>query len=103
MASLNYNVDYHELDPGIRDVVKILRDGGVETYESCQSGDGHSFPEPTVRFHGNYVAGMQAVAVALNHGLHVLDLRRCWNILDGELVGPYWEMTFWLGAKEGPE
>ncbi len=25
-----------------------LRSGGIETFESCQGGPGHSFPDPTV-------------------------------------------------------
>ena len=39
------------LDPEIEDIVKILREHGVETYESCQGGPGHSYPRPAVRFH----------------------------------------------------
>jgi hypothetical protein len=40
------------LDPGIAPAVLVLRDAGVETFESCEGGEGHSYPEPTVRFHG---------------------------------------------------
>jgi hypothetical protein len=40
------------LDPGIRDVVAALDAEGIETFESCEGGDGHAFSEPTVRFHG---------------------------------------------------
>ena len=82
------------LDRGISYAVKVLRDGGVETYESCESGDGHCFPEPTVRFHGNQSAGLKAVSVAMSSGLPVSDLRRFWRVLDGELEGPSWEITF---------
>ena len=27
-----------ELDPGIRRIVQVLRENGIETYESCQGG-----------------------------------------------------------------
>jgi len=36
------------LDPGIAEYVAILCAAGVETYESCQGGDGHALPHPTV-------------------------------------------------------
>ena len=72
----------------------MLRDNGVETFESCQGGQGHPFPEPTVRFHGEAGEGMRALGIALQHGLRVTALRRYWSIIDGEAVGPYWEMTF---------
>lgn len=89
------------LDPKIAHIVHVLRAGGVETYESCQGGEGHSYPEPTVRFFGQYDEGFRAYAWAKQHGLPVCDLRRCWIDQGGELVGPHWEMTFFL--KPEPE
>ena len=82
-------------DQGIEREVKILRDNGIHTTESCEGGAGHSFPEPTIRFEGARDEGFKALAVALAHGLKVYALRRCWRILDGEPVGPEWEITFW--------
>ena len=76
-------------------MVKVLRDNHIETYESCQGGKGHSYREPTVRFHGNRAEGFRALAAAMNHGLPAKDLRRTWSVIDGELVGPEWEITFW--------
>ncbi len=57
-----------ELDPGIRRYVGALAAAGVETFESCEGGEGHAF--------------------------QVTDLRRVWSIEDGEPVGPNWELTF---------
>lgn len=85
---------YQALDPLIREVVRVLRAGGVETYESCQGGDGHAYTEPTVRFHGEYGAGFRAFGIAKDNGMPVAELRRGYSVLDGELVGPHWEMTF---------
>lgn len=82
------------LDPGIRRYVLILRGQGIETFESCQGGDGHVFPEPTVRFHGNSVEGYRAFTAAMNYGLPVSALRRYYQVIDGQLEGPWWEMTF---------
>jgi hypothetical protein len=83
------------LDPGIRGYVLALREGGVETFESCEGGDGHALTEPTVRFHGAVPAGFKAYAVACERGLPVAVLRLCYPVDDNKmLTGPWWEMTF---------
>ncbi len=83
-----------DLDEGIRRAVLLLRSAGVETFESCEGGAGHAFPEPTVRFHGTAWEGHRAFAVAMEHRLPVLSVRRYYSVVDGELQGPWWEMTF---------
>jgi hypothetical protein len=82
------------LDKGIEKAVLILNEFGIETFESCQGGNGHTFPEPTIRFSGDRSEGFRALAVALQHDLPVFELRRVWDIENGEPVGPIWEMTF---------
>jgi hypothetical protein len=84
-----------ELDPGIREAVRHLREAGVQTFESCEGGPGHAFPVPTVRFEGDPSEGFRAFAVVFRkHGLVVRNLRRAWQIENGDLAGPYWELTF---------
>lgn len=85
---------WESIDADIRREVRALWEHGVETHESCQGGQGHPFPEPTVRFLGDKSEGARALGIALQNGLRVTSLRRFWNIIDGEPVGPYWEMTF---------
>lgn len=87
------------LDTLIAPIVTILREGGVETFESCQGGEGHFFHEPTVRFYGGQAEGFRALAYAQQHGLIAMDLRRYWSIQDGEPHGPWWEMTFLLSRQ----
>lgn len=82
------------LDPIIAPFVKVLVEAGIETFESCQGGEGHAYPEPTVRFHGDRSEGFRALAVAQRMALPVTSLRRAWPILDNEPTGPWWEMTF---------
>jgi hypothetical protein len=82
------------LDHGIATAVKLLVDAGVETFESCQGGEGHAYPLPTIRFHGPPAEGFRAYAVAITHGLPVRTLARIWRVDYGELTGPWWEMTF---------
>jgi hypothetical protein len=81
------------IDPGIVRVFRALNDAGVETFESCQGGPGHSRDRPTVMFHGSQFAGWEALAIAMKLGLPVRTIQRVWSIIDGEPVGPDWEIT----------
>jgi hypothetical protein len=83
------------LDKGIKNFVELLQREGIETFESCEGGRGHAYPEPTIRFHGTPEAGWRAVSICLAYGLPIAALRRIWDILDrSEPVGPHWEITF---------
>lgn len=82
------------LDPGIARYVEVLREADIETFESCQGGEGHAAAEPVVMFFGDKSEGFRALDTALKYGLPVLDLRRYWQIVDGEPCGPYWELAF---------
>ena len=82
------------LDKGIKKEVEILNENGIETFASCQGGNGHSYPEPTVRFHGDISEGFKAFDIALKNGLNVIGLKRVWDIVDKEPLGAWWEMTF---------
>lgn len=84
----------HIIDSGISREVRILQAAGVETFESCQGGQGHAFIEPTVRFHGDQSEGFRALSIAMKEGLPTDQLRRVWPIVDGEPTGPCWELTF---------
>lgn len=81
------------LDTGIAAAVIALNQANVETFESCEGGKGHAFPEPTVRFHGEKSEGYRAAAALLSAGLPVSELRRVWVLIDGDLTGPHWEVT----------
>jgi hypothetical protein len=84
------------LDSAIEPIVIVLADKEIETFESCQGGNGHAYPEPTVRFHGDASEGLRALSIVLRAKFPVAELRRVWPILDGEPTGPYWGMTFSL-------
>jgi hypothetical protein len=87
------------LDLGIRTAVSVLRRAGIETFESCEGGPGHSYPEPAVRFLGQRYEGYRALSAAMlgsaEIGLRLYALRRIWLVDDGEPTGPYWELV-WL-------
>ena len=72
-----------QLDAGIRDAVMRLRENGIETVESCEGGEGHAYPEPTIAFRGPPEAGWRALSLCFTYGLPVKQLRRIWDVLDG--------------------
>jgi len=83
------------LDRGIKRYVEVLRTEGIETYESCEGGKNHPYPEPTICFHGQIEEGFRGLAVALQNGLPVSEIRQFWSIEDKQPVGPSWAIVFW--------
>lgn len=90
------------LDSGIVDFVRLLQEAGIETTESCQGGEGHTYPEPTVRFNGDNSEGFKALAAAMQAQLPVMELRRVWSMQGGEPHGPDWELVFYSETPPGP-
>ena len=84
-----------ELDAGIRKTVELLRAQAIETCQSCEGGQGHACPEPTIEFYGVPEAGWRAVGLCFTHKLPISELRRVWDVLDGiEPTGPIWQIVF---------
>lgn len=71
-----------QLDPGIEDAVYLLTDHGFETFESCEGGPGHCFPEPTVRFYGDEYDAIRAYDICVAHGMLVNCVRRVFQKSD---------------------
>jgi hypothetical protein len=90
------------LDEGIREIVVTLIANGVEAFESCEGGRGHSYAEPTVRFEGDSSEGLRALSIALAHGMPVKELKRAWGVLEKMVHGPWWELIFYP-PKDSPQ
>lgn len=90
------------LDPGIKQYVEALVAERIETFESCEGGDGHCYPEPTVRFRGDQSEGFRALAVAIRARSPVNALRRTWPIYENGPTGPWWELTFYPEPPTSP-
>lgn len=82
------------IDPGITRAVRAMWAAGVECFESCDGGDGHSFKQPTVRFHGGQSAGWRALTACAEIALPVYEIGRVWDVIDGEPTGPHWQIMF---------
>lgn len=87
------------VDAGVVHAVRVLLAAGVEVFESCEGGDGHAVPVPTIWFHGERGAGWKAVAAAQEAGLPLLALHRSWPVVDGEPTGPYWEIVLRAASR----
>jgi len=94
MKRTNGRVFGTALDKGIARAVNTLMDARIECFESCQGGKGHARPEPFIKFSGEQPEGLKALSVAMYAGLNVTRLQRVWDVQDGEIVGPWWELNF---------
>ena len=83
------------IDLGIVRAVKILRDAGVVTIESCEGGDGHAYSEPTIQFSASRAGGWSALSELMTYGLPVRRIGQMWSMTDGHPTGPTWVVTFW--------
>jgi hypothetical protein len=88
---------YLNLDPGIRFAVRVLHAaGGVETCQSCQGGEGHSYSQPTVDIiaGGDDALGFRALAALHEYGLPVDAVSIVWNVQHGLPYERLWRVTF---------
>jgi hypothetical protein len=94
---------YQKLDAGIRFAVRVLHAaGGVETCQSCQGGDGHSYPEPTVDLIAgpSDALGFLALAALHAYALPVASVALVWNVQHGLPYERVWRVTFSAVAPE---
>jgi hypothetical protein len=91
------------LDALIRPAVEILNKYGFKTFESCQGGEGHCFPEPTVRFEGNEFDLLRAYEICQLNFLPVHEVRRIYrktpfyveeNTSNAHQIGEVWDTPF---------
>ena len=89
------------IEPRVLPHVLILMQAGIRTYQSCEGGDLHSCPRPTVYFIGTHADALMAVGVALYNRLPVHQLRREFEVrLDYGVNGPVWEIDFELEPSQ---
>ena len=97
------SIDYDSIDDGIIGAVKVLREAGIETFESCQGGFSHPHKRPVIWFTGDEQEGFRAEELATKAGYQVFHIGRFWYSRQGQRYGPYWEIAFISGvAHRGP-
>jgi hypothetical protein len=77
-----YHFPKESIDPLILPAVEILNKHGFETFESCQGGENHCFPEPTVRFYGDEFDLVRAFEICECHNIAVLAAKRVFRKTD---------------------
>lgn len=110
------SVNFSEfIDPLILPAVEVLNTHGFKTYESCQGGEGHCFPEPTVRFEGEEFDLIRAFSVCELYRLNVFAAKKVYmkgsiysndNTPEVKEKGsawskPFYELTFCIHSKTG--
>jgi hypothetical protein len=86
----------NELDAGIRDAVILLNNYGFDTFESCQGGEGHCMPEPTIKFWGDEFDCIRAYELCSQCGFRVFEVRRVfiknplYNLDETKEIGENW-------------
>lgn len=108
MKRYTRKINLEKLDAGIRRYVKILRDAGVETIQSCQGRDvpgynpkrdgNHSGDFPYITLNANVADIFLALSAAMREGLPVRSVEQSWFVFPEDryvLVGPHWRITFW--------
>lgn len=72
-------------------MVRIFREHGVETCQSCQGGEGHSYRYPSVDIlNGPW----KALDVANDYGIPVIRIGHLWSIRNGEPEETIWRIEF---------
>ena len=87
---------YAGLDEGIRFAVRVLHARSIETGQSCEGGEGHSYDHPTVDLlGGNNAQGFAALAVLEEYGLRVRDVSLHWSVERSLPSERFWRLTLW--------
>lgn len=87
---------YRELDPGIRFAVRVLHAAGFETCQSCEGGDGHAYPAPTIEMPGRAIdaTGLAALATLADYALAVAEVSIVWNVATWLPYEKLWRIVF---------
>jgi len=96
---------YSGLDAGIRFAVRVLHAAGLDTCQSCQGGDGHSYLEPSVDMDacGDGADGFAALAALNAYGLEVSAVSIVWNVRHGLPYEKLWRLTLTRAVEERAE
>ena len=104
-------LDLDGLDPGIREIVRTIRNAGIDTLSSCEGRDDpayhpnrdgpHHGDWPYVILNGTSPDAFIALGAALKEGLPIRSIEQSWFVYPeapGVPVGPQWRITFWQKA-----
>lgn len=95
-------VPWGDIDPGIAAALRALAEYEIDTFSSCQGGDGHPCEMPEILFHGDESAGLYAVWLLEAQGFRVWELSRHWDLDHGLPRAPFWRVSMRSLEPMGP-
>lgn len=98
----DYEVPWDDIDPEIAAALHALADYEIDTFSSCQGGDGHGGGMPEILFGGDENAGLYAVWLLEAAGFRVWELSRHWDLDHGLPRRPFWRVTLRTLEPAGP-
>ena len=95
-------VPWDDIDPEIVAALHALADYEIDTFSSCQGGEGHTCTMPEILFLGDDAAGLYAVWLLEAAGFRVWELSRHWDLDFGLPRAPFWRVTLRSLEPMGP-
>lgn len=95
-------VPWRYIDPEIAAALHALADYGIDTFSSCQGGEGHTCGMPEILFLGDDHAGLYAVWLLEAAGFRVWELSRHWDLDFGLPRAPFWRVAMRSLKPMGP-
>ena len=95
-------VPWRYIDPEIAAALHALADYGIDTFASCQGGEGHASFMPEILFHGDESAGLYAVWLLEAAGFRVWELSRHWDLDHALPRRPWWRVAMRSLKPMGP-
>jgi hypothetical protein len=90
------------IDPEIAPALHALADYGIDTFASCQGGEGHASFMPEILFYGDENAGLYAVWLLEAAGFRVWELSRHWDLDHSLPRQPWWRVAMRSLKPMGP-
>jgi len=90
-------IDYEKIDEPMRGLVKLLNDNNFIATSSCQGGEGHAFPLPTIVFEDMYDSTCDClVTLLLGCDYRSFTISKCGQFQkDNVPIKEYVTLEFW--------
>jgi hypothetical protein len=89
----DHRVPWTDIDSEIASALHALADFEIDTFSSCQGGEGHASLMPEIFFHGNDDVGLYAVWLLESQGFRVWELSHHWDLEHGLPRRPFWRVA----------
>lgn len=95
-------IPWDDIDPDVAAALHALADYEIDTFSSCQGGEGHACVLPEILFLGDENAGLYAVWLLEAQGFRVWEVSRHWGLDFGQPRTPFWRVKLRSLEPMGP-